>query len=300
MTIQEIEEFVQGELSYLDLSTKLKERYIKFIKNTDEHFKYRNINNIDIKSLFLEKLEDSTEFFKIQGFDEKTSLEYAKTIVIETNSSKYKDKLAFLRVTNLQERVIMQNSLSLRFNLDKTHARKKYLIEINDRKSQTTSVLIHDSDERFKKRFNIDPTELIKKYPLNNESYVIWMMIATMNDLKFQEYFKLTREQLSYIYPTTKDEVATLHFIANLTDEEILERYDITREQLLEKHPLNNDTLKALKSLKLSSNKAIENTFNQTRQELLELRTITTEMIRTAQQKRNHLKSIKKGTYPIG
>lgn len=314
MTIQEIEEFVQGELSDLNLSTEEKNKYIKFIKKQDTHYKTQNMNNIDAKNVFMQKFEDTLEFFRLQGFDEATALTLTKHAIIEYDRKKFQKKLAFLRVINFEEKVIMKNSLSLRFNLEKVHAKKMYLVSINNKKDHTSSFLIHDSDDRVKKRFNVDMDELTKQYPLSEETTEVWMIIATMNNQKFEEYFRLTREQLSYIYPTTKEELATLHKIATMKDEEIIENYGLTRDQLLEKHPLNTDTLNALRSIKKSSDKAIENTFNKTRQELVNLRTITTDMIRIAQKERlmlrgkvltkeelrEQFKTMKKGTHPNG
>ena len=309
MTIQEIEEFVQGELSQLDLSTKEKEKYIKFIIKLNNYYQFHKKTDINIKDLFIQKFEDALEFFKLQGFDDDKALELTKIVIVEWDRKNIKEKLSFLRVNNLEENVITRNSLSLRFNLEKSHAKKMYLVDINDKKTQTIHFIIHETDERFDKKFNVNIDQLLKKYPITEETQEVWMMITMMNDKDFQKFFGMTREELSFIYPTTKNEIATINLIANLTDEEIKERYGITRQELLSKHPLNSDTLRALKSLTFSSNKAIENTFNKSRDEILSLRTITTEMIIMAKEKiklkknyyskeelREKFKTMKKGT----
>lgn len=314
MTKQEIEEFVQGELTYLNLTSGEQKRIIRFITELDYHYKVHKMEYIDTTSAFLNKLEDCLEFFKMQGFDDEKAMELAKKSVISYGYKDFKEKLAFLRVNNMEETVIMNDTLSLRFNLKKAHALKKHLVVQNDRTAQTKTAIIHGRDETIKKRFNIEIDELLEKYPLSKETMEVWMIIATMKDNEFEEYFRISREQLSYIYPTTKEELLTLNFIAKLTDEEIIEKYGISREDLLNKHPLNNDTLKALKSLRQASDKAIRNTFNQSREEVLTLRTITTSMIRTAQKQkislkrtpytkdelREKFKEMKKGTYPNG
>lgn len=310
MTIQEIEEFVQGELSYLNLTTVEQKRIIRFIMDLDYHYKVHNKEYLDTTTAFLNKLEDCLEFFKLQGFDDEKALEFAKRAVISYGYKDFKEKLAFLRVSNLEETVIMNDTLSLRLNLKKAHAIKMHLVSQNDKASQTKAAILHSRDENISKRFNVGIDELLEKYPLSKETIEVWMIIATMKDNEFEEYFKISREKLSYIYPTTKEELTILNFIANLTDEDIMERYGITREALLEKHPLKKDTLSALKSIKGASDKAIQNTFNQSREEVLQLRTITTEMIKLAQKKKVSLKVtpstkdkskvIKKGTHPNG
>jgi len=315
VTIQEIEEFVQGELSYLNLSTKEIEKYIKFILKIDRFLNKYNLDGTEIKNRFIQKLEDCIEFFKIQGFDDETCLEFAKKMVLESDRKDFKEKLSFLRAINLEEIVIMSDSQSLRFNIQKAHAKKMCLVNINDIKNQTRSFIIHETDDKAAKKLGIANLEmLVQQYPITKDIKEIWMIITSMTNSQFQDYFKLTREQLSYIYPTTKDELATLHFIAQLKDQEIIERYGITREELLNKHPLNNDTLKALKSIKQSNDKAVEKIFKKPKQEVLLLRTITTDMIKIAQQERLSLnrkpytkeelrqqfKTMKKGTHPIG
>lgn len=312
MSIEEIKEFVQGELTDLNLSTEEQENYINFIKNAQTYYEIHNIKNIDMRDRFIQKLEDCIEFFKIQGFDDSTSLQFAKVAILDSNRKNLKEKLSFLRIINLEESVIMSNSLSLRFNIEKAHAKKMHLVAINNKEAQTRNFLLHDGDDRVKKRLNVEMTQLIKKYPLTKETRNIWAMISTMNNQQFTKFFNMTREELSYIYPTTREEIATLHFIATMKDEEIKSKYGITRQEILQKYPLNNDTLKALRSINQSTDKAIQNTLDKTREEVLKLRTITTEMIRIAKKERislkqnNHLKketnnkTLKKGTNPNG
>lgn len=290
MTIQEIEEFVKNELSVLDLNEKQIEKYITFIKKLDNHNKIHNREYIDARDLFIDKFEKSYEFFKLQGFKNEKALELTKNVIIEWDRKNIKEKLSFLRTINLEESVITSTSLSLRFNLEKAHAKKMYLVDLGDKKAQTRHLIIHETDERFNKKFGVNINQLVKKYPITEETKEVWMKITCMSDEDFLYNFGMSREQLSYIYPTTKEEVAALNLIAKLTNEEIEERYGLTRYELLSKRPLKNDTLKALKSLKHSSDKAIQSTFNKSREEVLSLRTITTEMIKIAQQEKIKLK----------
>lgn len=310
MTIQEIEEFVQGELSFLDLSTKEQERYIKFIKGLDEHYQNMHKPSMNATNTLLEKLEDCTEFFKIQGFDEKTSTEFAKKIVLESKRKDWKVRLSFLRILNFEDTIITNNYENLRFNLEKAHAKKMYLVALNDQKFQTRNIIINGIEKNFEKRFNIKLAELTNRYPITQETKDVWMFVTQMNDETFKNYFGITRDELSYIYPTTKEEIAVIHKIATLSDEEILETYGITRQELLQKYPLNSDTLKAVKSIYKSSSKAIQKTFDLPKDAVLHLRTITTEMIKAAANEKGikirktssskndtKEKTIKKGTY---
>ena len=313
MDIQDIEQYVQGELSYLNLSTKEQERIIKYITYLDYHYHKNNKKEINTISFFLNKLEDCNEFFKIQGFNEEKSIELAKKCVISYDNKNFKEKLAFLRINNMEESTIINDPLSIRFNLEKAHAKKMFLVNNNDKISQTRNFLIHTNDSDVQRRFNVRINDLLKQFPLTKETLEVFMIIATMNNQQFKNYFNMSREQLCYIYPTTKDELATLHFIAKMKDNEIKEKYGLTRNELLEKYPLNNDTLKALRSINQSSDKTIVNTFNKSRNEILNLRTITTNMIKIAQQEKlilkrqlakqellEQFKAMKKGTYPNG
>lgn len=289
MTIQEIEEFVQSDLSYLNLSEKERERIINYIRNLDIYYKIHNksCNAIDV---LLAKIDDCTEFFKFQGFDKETSVQFAKRAVIFYDNQNFKDKLSFLRVINLEEKILTKDSFGLRFNLEKAHAIKSYLVDTNNKEKQTESFMLQANNNKIKNRINVEVQELTKKYHLSQETKEVWKIISSMDNQKFESYFNLTREELSHIYPTTKEELATIHKIATMNDEEISKKYGITRQELLQKRPLNNDTLNALRSIKASSDKAIKNTFNKTREEILNLRTITTDMIRIAQKERLILK----------
>lgn len=310
MTKQEIEEFVAVELSDFNLSTKEKEKIVKFIKNQDEHYTAHKKHYTNAHNIFLEKWEDCIEIFRLQGFDEKMSIELTKNAVIEHNRKEFREKLAFLRFVNLTESVILRDSLSLRFSLEKAHAKKMYLKTINKPELQTIHRIIHESDSSFEKRFNLPMKDILKKFPLTQETIDIWLIISNMTDEKFKNYFKITREELSYLYPTTKDELATIHFISTLSDEETIERYGITRHDLLKKHPLNNDTLKAIRAINTTKQKTVERLFQQPKEEVLKLRTITTEMIKLANkgklqlqnqnQNTENSKQKKKGTYPQG
>ena len=313
MTTQEIQEFVQGELSYLELSTEQQQKYINFIKDFDYYLKKNGKIEISAENVLLQRLEECIEFFKVQGFDEKTITELAKNVVTATKRKDWKVRFAFLRMINFEEKVITSNRQSQRFNLEKSHARKMHLVAINDRKSQNINTIINDTRGNFEKRFGIKIAELTNRYPISQETKDVWMFVTYMNDKQLKEYFGMTREELSYIYPTTKEEIAVIHKITTLSDKEILETYGITREELLQKHPLNNDTLKAIKSIHKSNIKAVEKTFDMPKEEVLHLRTITTEMIKAAANKKGiqikkptyskdelREKLMKKGTYPNG
>lgn len=105
MTIQEIEEFVQGELSYLNLSTSQQRKYVNFVKKYDNYYQFHNLPN-NPQNTLLEKLEECIEFFMMQGFDDKVSLEYAKNILPEFDCKDLKEKISFLRILNLEERIV--------------------------------------------------------------------------------------------------------------------------------------------------------------------------------------------------
>lgn len=296
MNIQEIEGFVQGELSYLDLSTKQKEDYVKFIKKLNEYYTAYNRTDVDVKNIIIERIEEYIDFFKSQGFDDKTATKLVKNTILASDRSKLKEKLAFLRILNYEEKIILEDPYRLRFNLDYAHARKMYFTSIGDNIHQTNYTIVRESVGNFEKRLKLNIAELTHKYPVTNELKEIWLMLGTMNNKKLKEAFNITIEQLSQLYPSTIDEVATLKKLASMSDEEITDKYGIAREKLLQKYPVNSDLLKALVSIKQSTDKAIENTFNIKREELLQFRTITTEMIikanneKKAIQKREYLK----------
>lgn len=290
MSIEEIEEFIQGELSYLDLSTKEKEDYVKFLKKLNQHYTAYNRTDVDVKNIIIKRIEEYTDFFKSQGFDDKTSIKLVKNTILASDRSKLKEKLAFLRIINCEEKIIMEDPYRLRFNLDYAHARKMHLKITNDTKNETNYTIVRESIGNFEKRFKLNTFELTHRYPVTNELKEIWLMLGTMNDKKLKKDFNITVEQLNQLYPSTIDEVATLKKLASMTDEEITNKYGLTRQKLLEKYPVNSDLLKALVSINQSTDKSIENTFYMTKEELLQERTITTEMIKKAMEERKKLK----------
>jgi len=312
---EKIIDYVNTDLEYLNLTDTETKRYIQCIKNLTHHLNYKqNTEDCNFSSYFEEKFEEVYTRFILEGHDQPRSLELAKKAVLFANRKEYKIYLDFLRNIDLEEDVLMNNVLYFRRRIENSHARKKYLVKINDTENQNMYNLIKSSDNAFEKKFSVNLPKLINEYQLTTEVIQVWAYLASLDDNKLEQELKITREQLSMIYPTTIEEVSTLKTIADMKEEEITEKYGITRKELLQKYPLNNDTLKALKSIKLSSDKAIESTFHKSRQEIIHLRTITTDMIRIAQKEKMALKrkvytkeelvekfkTMKKGTYPNG
>lgn len=309
MTVQEIREFVTGELSSYDLSTKEVEKYVNNIKNLERLIERRNFDKNPLE-LFIQNLEESIEFFKSQGFDDEKALAYAKITVIDSSRKDYQLRLCLLRVLNLTESIMSEGSYTNRFNIKDVHAKKMYLLSNNIEVKSAAELLIHNSNIKFEKKFPINVNDLLIKYPVTKELEDIWKFIGTMDNDTFQNYFNMTREELSYIYPTTKEEIAALHYIASMTDEELSTKYGMERKQLLQKYPINSDTLRAIQSIHKASSQTVLKAMGMPKQEVLHLRTITTEMIQLANRQmklqrrgtyskeelREKLKSMKKGT----
>lgn len=152
ITTQEIKEFVQGELSYLELSTEQQQKYINYIKDFDYYLKKNRKNEISAQNILLQRLEESIEFFRLQGFDEKSATELAKNVVTSTKRKDWKIRFAFLRMINFEEKVITSSHQSQRFSLEKSHARKMHLVSINDRKNQNINTIINDTRGSFEKK----------------------------------------------------------------------------------------------------------------------------------------------------
>lgn len=309
-SLEEIRNYVTHNLGYLNLTEKEVNKYVNFIMKTHNFAETHHLSSwTNSYNYFEQRFEDLTQLFLDRGYSEEESIELTKKIIIFSDRKELKDNLNFIRVLNCEKNAISSGTMFYRKKLEDSHARKKYLLEINDCKNQTVQSILKDNNARFEKRFNVSMPELRKKYPLTTEIKDIWEYLGNLPDEKLKEEFKITREQLAMIYPTTKEEVLTVKKIAYMSDEEIKETYGITREEVMQKYPLNNDTLKALRAIQNSKSTTVENIFKQPKEQVLHLRTITTEMINKAnarfQLKKAYMqariekeKCIKKGTYP--
>lgn len=284
-TIEEIENFIDVYFGNLNLSTKEKERYKKFIQSNDNYTRRK----MDSFEYIENNLQDLINFFENHGYNNEESKKLASKTVLYCNRKKLVSTLNFLIASNLIEDAIIKNEMLFFSDVSHMHAKKMYLInhEYNDKENVRT--IIKMPIKKFMKKYNIKYDILIK-YPITKELEQIWSYQSKKSNEEIKKEFNLTREEISDIYPTNIDELSTIKAIGNMKEEEIINKYGVTKQELLQKHPLNNDTLKALKSINQSNDKAIQNTFNKTKQEVLQLRTITTEMIIIAQKERLTLK----------
>ena len=186
MKYEEIEEFIQGELTLFDLSTKEKEQYEKYIKKLIDHYNAYNKTNIDIKNLVIEKIEEYIEFFKLQGFDDKMSIKLTKNAIPSSDRSNLKEKLALLKVLNYEEKLVLEHPYKLRFNLNYAHARKMHFKNIEDTKHETNYTIVCESKAGFERRFQLRIDDLTDKYKVTNELKEIWLMLGTMDDEKLR------------------------------------------------------------------------------------------------------------------
>lgn len=278
----EINEFVQGELSFLDLSTKeqqvFKDALSKRIKNKIRRNKDFSLNTEF--EFFLQDLEDTLEYFKVLGYDDETSLEFTKNIVNQSTRKKFKNTLDFYKNANILENELRINKYEMRLNLELAHAKKKYLTEINDREHQTRHYILHVSNETFEKNHGISTDELLKKYPVTDETYDVWKFIATQSDEKIKEYFGMSREELSFIYPTTKEEVAIIHKLSTMSDDEIINIYNVCKNYIYSRKPLSRNTLIVLKTIAQSSEKAVYKYFKKPKAQVTLDKTLTLEKLK--------------------
>lgn len=268
---EEINEFVQGELSYLDLSTYEKEMTIKGINKRINNMLRKN-RSIDIEQVieyFNKDIEKRIEYFKSINYTEEEAIILTKNIINCLSNSKINNILNFYKVCNILEDELRISHHNIRVNLEHAHAKKKFLVDNNDKIHQSRSYILHNKNTDFENHYNVCINDLVNKYPLNEEIYSIWNFICHKTDPEIIEFFGMTREELSYIYPTTKEEVATLKLLANMTDEEVIKKYGICKQNIYNRRPINNDLLKALKSINLSSEKAIEKYFNENKATVL-------------------------------
>ena len=131
----------------------------------------------------------------------------------------------------------------MRLNLELAHAKKKYLTEINDREHQIIHYILHVSNETFEKNHGITPDELLKKYPVSDETYNIWKFIAIQSDEKLKEYFGMSCDELSFIYPTTKEEVAIIHKHSTMSDGKIINTYNVCKNYIYSRNQKHKSPL---------------------------------------------------------
>ena len=242
LTEEEVREYIESELDYLNLDETMFNQYVKFIMKID---RFRKCN--------------------------------VKTKIYNVNGT-----VAFFEEKMIKERFSLYNR-----HPEKVHAKKCFFIEIKyqDTDKGIITDLFKISDKDFEKKFQTNIVQLLKKYPLTEETKDVWKILANLTDVELYNEYHLTRKEMADIYPTTKEELKVLVFIAKLDDKKILSKYGITRKELLEKRPLNKSTLTALKTILLTSEKTIQNAFHQSKDEVLHLRTINVEMINDANQK---------------
>ena len=168
-----------------------------------------------------------------------------------------------MRMLGFEEKMIKERFSLYNRNPEKVHAKKCFFIEIKyqDTDKGIIADLFKISDKDFEKKFQTNIVQLLKKYPLTEETKDVWKILANLTDVELYNEYHLTRKEMADIYPTTKEELKVLVFIAKLDDEKILLKYGITRKELLEKRPLNKSTLTALKTILLTSEKTIQNAF---------------------------------------
>lgn len=289
-TYEEIKVYINDNFDYLNLSEKEEERYIKFINKMDNYINsHPNKFVSDTFILFQNRIEELYAFFRKEGHSEEKSIFLTKKAGLLSDRKNIYTNLSFIRAINLEEKVLAEDIIFFRRNIDEAHARKAYLVSINDIDQQTIYNIMKTTTKSFEEKFNVNMTELLKQYPITEELKSIWAYQASLTDEKLKQEFGLSREQLAMIYPITKDELETIKKIGTSSNEEIINKYGITKEELLRKYPLNRDTLKAIMSINKANNKAKEETvnhlFGKPKQEVLKLRSITTDMILLANQK---------------
>lgn len=285
-TYEEIKVYINDNFDYLNLSEKEEERYIKFINKMDNYINsHPNKFVSDTFILFQNRIEELYAFFRKEGHSEEKSIFLTKKAGLLSDRKNIYTNLSFIRAINLEEKVLAEDIIFFRRNIDEAHARKAYLVSINDIDQQTIYNIMKTTTKSFEEKFNVNMTELLKQYPITEELKSIWAYQVSLTDEKLKQEFGLSREQLAMIYPITKDELETIKKIGTSSNEEIINKYGITKEELLRKYPLNRDTLKAIMSINKAKEETVNHLFGKPKQEVLKLRTITTDMILLANQK---------------
>lgn len=289
LSVDEVRQYIISEYEYLNLTESQIQQYVKFILKIDKFRKY----NVKLKNIgsafafFEEKFNLIYDMFLSEGYNRETSLELTKRAILYSDRKEIFVNLNLLRMLALEEQTIINNYiLHMRFP-ENTHAKKCFFMEINhhDTDKKIMKDLFKISDKDFEDKFNTNVAQLLKKYPLTEETKEVWIILASLTNEKLYEEYHLTREEMAEIYPTTKEELKILKLLTNLSDKEIIDKYGITRVELLRKHPLNSDTLKALAAINKTSDDTVSKLFNQPKSEVLKLRNITTEMILLANEK---------------
>lgn len=281
-TETEIRNILNTNYDIFDFSEKEIENYVKLITKMQNH--KSNFQTKDVFDILDEKLNTLYELFLKQGFSKEKSNLFTKKLGLCSDRKNILDNIYMIRALNIEEKAIVDEVLFFRRTIEEVHAKKCYLRKINDN-NQSIRLLLRSNSKDFEKKFNVNFAELIKEYPVTPEVKAVLQYTGLLTNEQLYDEFKLTRQQLADIYPTTKEELAVLKTISQLSDEEIKQRYGINRDNLLKKYPLNIDTLNALKTINNTKDILVERIMQQPKQEILMLRTITTEMIKTANQK---------------
>lgn len=278
-TFEEIEEYVQGDLAYLDLSTKEVEKYIKYIKKLKRFASINHYTDINVISTFEERFNALYEFYKIR-FNDEEALALTKGGVLYTDRKKWINKFYLMRILNYEQRFITCSTRSV--NAQEIHARKMYCLKNNIDASQYE--ITRKSVKQFEDKYNLNQSDLDMEYPITDEIVCIWKYIGNMSNEEFDKHFKIDKETFSSLYPTTKDELATLQFLAKLDDDKVKNIYGISKEEIYKKYPLNVDTLNTLKTINKMRNESINNLFGLDKEDILKLRTINKKIVLDARE----------------
>lgn len=158
-TYEEIKVYINDNFDYLNLSEKEEERYIKFINKMDNYINsHPNKFVNDTFILFQNRIEELYVFFRKEGHSEEKSIFLTKKAGLLSDRKNIYTNLSFIRAINLEEKVLAEDIIFFRRNIDEAHARKAYLVSINDIDQQTIYNIMKTTTKSFEEKFNVNMT----------------------------------------------------------------------------------------------------------------------------------------------
>ena len=110
MTEEQIKNFIDTELSYLNLNDKERDRYIKLLIKINNFIKYHRYT-IDVFEYVEQKIEELYARFIEEGYSQEESILFTKKAGINLDRKDLTNNLDFLRAINLEKMALTQDVL---------------------------------------------------------------------------------------------------------------------------------------------------------------------------------------------
>ena len=112
LTEEEVREYIESELDYLNLDETMFNQYVKFIMKIDRfrkcNIKTKIYNVNGAFAFFEEKFSQLYDLFLKEGYDKETSLELTKNAILHSDRKNFITDLNLMRMLGFEEKMIKE------------------------------------------------------------------------------------------------------------------------------------------------------------------------------------------------